>query len=60
MRYNKHELAALASQTTQNFEREGVLVLKEKQDGFFRRSDGMYQDCYVYKPYSIEIAFDFR
>ncbi|KPJ09092.1 Type I inositol-3,4-bisphosphate 4-phosphatase [Papilio machaon] len=40
MRYNKHELAALASQTSQNFEREGVLVLKEKQDGFFRRSDG--------------------
>ncbi|CAH2035088.1 unnamed protein product, partial [Iphiclides podalirius] len=40
MRYNKQELAALASQTSQNFDREGILVLKEKQDGFFRRSEG--------------------
>ncbi|CAK1588461.1 unnamed protein product [Parnassius mnemosyne] len=40
MRYNKQELAALASQTAQNFDREGVLVIKEKQDGFFRRSEG--------------------
>ncbi|XP_068617710.1 inositol polyphosphate-4-phosphatase type I A [Battus philenor] len=40
MRYNKHELAALASQSSQNFDREGILVLKEKQDGFFRRSEG--------------------
>ncbi|CAH1647474.1 unnamed protein product [Spodoptera littoralis] len=40
MRYNKQELAALASQTSQNFDREGVLVLKERQDGFFRRSEG--------------------
>ncbi|XP_063837987.1 inositol polyphosphate-4-phosphatase type I A-like [Ostrinia nubilalis] len=40
MRYNKQELFALASQTSQNFDREGVLVLKERQDGFFRRSEG--------------------
>lgn len=40
MRYNKQELVALASQTSQNFDREGVLVLKERQDGFFRRSEG--------------------
>lgn len=40
MRYNKQELAALASQTSHNFDHEGVLVLKEKQDGFFRRSEG--------------------
>ncbi|CAB3226200.1 unnamed protein product [Arctia plantaginis] len=40
MRYNKQELVALASQTAQNFDREGVLVLKERQDGFFRRSEG--------------------
>lgn len=40
MRFNKQELAALASQTSQNFDREGVMVLKEKQDGFFRRSEG--------------------
>lgn len=42
MRYNKQELAALASQTSQNFDREGVLVLKERQDGFFRRSEGEF------------------
>ncbi|RVE52200.1 hypothetical protein evm_003119 [Chilo suppressalis] len=40
MRFNKQELFALASQTSQNFDREGVLVLKERQDGFFRRSEG--------------------
>ncbi|XP_023937992.2 inositol polyphosphate-4-phosphatase type I A [Bicyclus anynana] len=42
MRFNKHELAALASQASQSFDREGVLLLKEKQDGFFRRSEGSY------------------
>lgn len=42
MRYNKQELFALASQTSQNFDREGVLVLKERQDGFFRRSEGQW------------------
>ncbi|KOB70221.1 Type I inositol-3,4-bisphosphate 4-phosphatase [Operophtera brumata] len=40
MRYNKQELFALASQTSQSFDREGVLVLKERQDSFFRRSEG--------------------
>ncbi|XP_028035489.1 type I inositol 3,4-bisphosphate 4-phosphatase-like [Bombyx mandarina] len=40
MRYNKQELVALASQTSQNFDREGVLVMRERQDGFFRRSEG--------------------
>ncbi|XP_053624028.1 inositol polyphosphate-4-phosphatase type I A-like [Plodia interpunctella] len=40
MRYNKQELVALASQTSNKFDREGVLVLKEKQDSFFRRSEG--------------------
>ncbi|XP_045510028.1 inositol polyphosphate-4-phosphatase type I A [Colias croceus] len=40
MRYNKQELASIASQTSPNFDREGVMVMKEKQDGFFRRSEG--------------------
>lgn len=40
MRFNKQELYALASQTSPNFDREGVLVMKERQDGFFRRSEG--------------------
>ncbi|XP_039764060.1 inositol polyphosphate-4-phosphatase type I A-like isoform X2 [Pararge aegeria] len=42
MRFNKLELAALASQTSQSFDREGVLLFKEKQDGFFRRSEGYF------------------
>ncbi|KAM3968505.1 inositol polyphosphate-4-phosphatase type I A [Aphomia sociella] len=41
MRYNKQELVALASQTSNKFDREGVLVLKERQDGFFRRTEGI-------------------
>lgn len=40
MRYNKQELFALASQTSRNFDREGVLIIKERQDSFFRRSEG--------------------
>ncbi|XP_050683814.1 inositol polyphosphate-4-phosphatase type I A-like [Leptidea sinapis] len=40
MRYNKQELISLASQTSQNFDREGVMVMKEKLDGFFRRTEG--------------------
>ncbi|XP_063633160.1 type II inositol 3,4-bisphosphate 4-phosphatase [Cydia splendana] len=40
MRFNKQELQALASQTSQNFDKEGVLTFRERQDGFFRRSEG--------------------
>lgn len=42
MRFNKQELVTIASQTPQNFDREGILVLKERQDGFFRRAEGEY------------------
>lgn len=42
MRFNKQELSALASLTSQSYDKEGVMVLKEKQDGFFRRSEGKY------------------
>lgn len=40
MRCNKQELIAQASQTSHNFDHEGVLILRGKQDGFFRRSEG--------------------
>ncbi|XP_073956536.1 inositol polyphosphate-4-phosphatase type I A [Choristoneura fumiferana] len=40
MRYNKQELVALASQTSQFFDREGVLMFRERQEGLFRRSEG--------------------
>lgn len=45
MRFNKQELVAIASQPSQNFDREGILVLRERQDGFFRRSEGNTAFC---------------
>lgn len=39
MRFNKLELIALASQASFNFDREGILIVKERQEGFFRRSE---------------------
>lgn len=39
MKFNKRELAAIASQPSQNFDKEGVLIFKERQDGFFRRME---------------------
>lgn len=41
MRFNKQELATLAQQPSNKFEREGTLYITEKQDGFFRRTEGM-------------------
>lgn len=42
MKFNKLELAVIASQPSQNFDKEGVLIFKERQDGFFRRVEGIY------------------
>lgn len=53
MRFNKQELAALASQTSQSFDREGVMLFKEKQDGFFRRSEGMWHSGIIYNDMNI-------
>lgn len=39
MRFNRQELVTLASQPSQKFDKEGVLYLRERQDGFFRRSE---------------------
>ena len=41
MRFNKQELITIATQPSNKFEREGVLSLTEKQDGFFRRAEGI-------------------
>lgn len=41
MRFNKQELATLATQPSNKFEKEGVLYVTEKQDGFFRRTEGI-------------------
>ena len=37
MRFNKNELSRLAAQPSHKFEKEGVLFIKEKQEGFFLR-----------------------
>uniref|UniRef100_A0A1B6ECE3 phosphatidylinositol-3,4-bisphosphate 4-phosphatase n=1 Tax=Clastoptera arizonana TaxID=38151 RepID=A0A1B6ECE3_9HEMI len=39
MRYNKQELLTLATQPSQKFDKEGILFLRERQDGFFRRTE---------------------
>ncbi|XP_059080345.1 inositol polyphosphate-4-phosphatase type I A-like isoform X1 [Tigriopus californicus] len=39
MRFNKNEVASLASQPSHKFEKEGVLFVKERQEGFFRRTE---------------------
>lgn len=40
MRFNKQELATLATQPSNKFEKEGILYVTERQDGFFRRTEG--------------------
>lgn len=42
MRFNKQELITLATQPTSKFEKEGVLFLRERQEGFFRRSESKF------------------
>lgn len=39
MRFNKQELATLATQPSNKFEKEGILYITERQDGFFRRTE---------------------
>ncbi|KAL5277009.1 INPP4A family protein [Megaselia abdita] len=39
MRFNKNELIAVASLPSNKFEKEGVLLITEKQEGFFRRTE---------------------
>ncbi|XP_025832000.1 type I inositol 3,4-bisphosphate 4-phosphatase isoform X2 [Agrilus planipennis] len=39
MRFNKQELITLATQPSTKFEKEGVLYIKERQEGFFRKTE---------------------
>ncbi|XP_034942251.1 inositol polyphosphate-4-phosphatase type I A isoform X2 [Chelonus insularis] len=39
MRFNKQELMTLATQPSQKFEKEGTLCIRERQEGFFRRTE---------------------
>ncbi|XP_061943170.1 inositol polyphosphate-4-phosphatase type I A isoform X4 [Apis cerana] len=47
MRFNKQELLTLATQPSQKFEKEGILYVRERQEGFFRRTEifdgGLFQ-----------------
>ncbi|XP_034254490.1 inositol polyphosphate-4-phosphatase type I A isoform X2 [Thrips palmi] len=45
MRFNKQELVTLATQPAHKFDKEGVLLLRERQDGFFRRAERAEKDC---------------
>lgn len=55
MRFNEKELKTLALQNSQKFEKEGNLKLTEKQEGFFRKTEGDLIDfssfiktCYIF------------
>lgn len=39
MRFNKQELMTLATQPSQKFDKEGTLCIRERQEGFFRRTE---------------------
>lgn len=40
MRFNKAELVSLVTNPKTNFEKEGLLIITERQEGFFRKNDG--------------------
>uniref|UniRef100_A0A2M4CZ46 phosphatidylinositol-3,4-bisphosphate 4-phosphatase n=1 Tax=Anopheles darlingi TaxID=43151 RepID=A0A2M4CZ46_ANODA len=44
MRFNKQELVTLATQPSNKFEKEGPLFVTEKQEGFFRKTEGKYTE----------------
>ena len=43
MRFNAKELSYLSGQSRERFEREGILFIREKQDGLFRRSEAFVE-----------------
>lgn len=50
MRFNKQELVTLATQPSTKFEKEGILYIRERQEGFFRKSESKYNIELAYKP----------
>ena len=42
MRFNKQEMVTLATQPSNKFDKEGILLIRERTDGFFRKSEGIY------------------
>lgn len=47
MRFNKQELVTLATQPSTKFEKEGILYIRERQEGFFRKSESKYAHLYT-------------
>lgn len=47
MRFNKQELLTLATQPSQKFEKEGILYVRERQEGFFRRTESEFSECFA-------------
>lgn len=45
MRFNKQELVTLAMQPSTKFEKEGILYIRERQEGFFRKSESKSIVC---------------
>lgn len=45
MRFNAKELATLAQQPSHKFDKEGILFVTEKQDGFFKQKEGETGKC---------------
>jgi len=41
MRFNAKELACLACQSSDQYDKEGVLFVRERQEGFFRKAEGI-------------------
>jgi len=40
MRFNAKELTCLACQSSDQYDKEGVLIVKERQEGLFRKGEG--------------------
>ena len=42
MKFNKAEIALLAAQPSNKFQKEGVLLMREKQEKFYKRNEGWF------------------
>jgi inositol polyphosphate-4-phosphatase len=73
MRFNKQELTTLATQPSQKFDKEGVLFLRERQEGFFRRTESefapgssnvfkkfLYNRCFYFLYYNMHCFTEVR
>ena len=43
MKFNRTEMGLLACQPGHRFEKEGVMFIRERQDGFFRRNESKFK-----------------